>query len=211
MKPSFLLCVDLDGVVADYETAFREFVASERGLLAADLAPMSKWDFDGVWGITDRDEYLALHGKAISEAHMFATMPAVAGASDVLWHLNDAYDVHIRIVTHRLVVKGGHDCAVADTVTWLQQPRADGRPLVPYRDICFIAHKAHVGGDMYIDDAPHNVEALRAAGFDTVVMDALYNRHVPGPRACNWNEVGALVEAKIQWLTGDPLKTSTEV
>jgi 5'(3')-deoxyribonucleotidase len=210
MNSTFLLCVDLDGVVADYENAFRAFVAGERGVDPATLEPMTKWDFDGVWGIQDRDEYLALHGKAISQAHMFATMPAVEHASDVLWRLNDEHDVHIRIVTHRLVVKGGHDCAVADTVQWLQQPREDGRPLVPYRDICFIAHKAHVGGDMYIDDAPHNVEALRAAGFDTVVMDAAYNRHVPGPRANNWHELGEMVEAKIRWLAGDPLKHDSD-
>jgi 5'(3')-deoxyribonucleotidase len=132
-------------------------------------------------------------------------MPAIHRASEVLWELNDELDVHIRIVTHRLVVKGGHDCAVADTVTWLQQPREDGRPLVPYRDICFIAQKAHVGGDMYIDDAPHNVEALRAAGFDTVVMDALYNKHVEGPRAHNWDEMADLVRKKIAWRNADPM------
>lgn len=206
MIDNFLLCVDLDGVVGDYETAFREFVAKDKGVDPATLGPLDKWDFDDVWGIKDREEYLDLHARAVTDGRIFATMPAVAGASDVLWALNDELDVHIRIVTHRLVVKGGHDCAVADTVAWLQQPRPDGRPLVPYRDICFIAQKAHVGGDMYIDDAPHNVEALRSAGFDTVVMDALYNRHVDGPRAHTWDDMASLVRAKVEWRQADPMR-----
>jgi 5'(3')-deoxyribonucleotidase len=206
MQDNFLLCVDLDGVVGDYETAFRQFVAKDKGVDPSTLGVLDKWDFDGVWGIKDREEYLDLHARAVTDGRIFATMPAVEHASDVLWDLNDSLDVHIRIVTHRLVVKGGHDCAVADTVTWLQQPREDGRPLVPYRDICFIAHKADVGGDMYIDDAPHNVESLRAAGFDTVVMDMPYNKHVVGPRAYTWHDMANFVRAKIEWRQNDPMR-----
>jgi 5'-nucleotidase len=204
-KQSFVFCVDLDGVVADYDTAFKHFVARETGVDPATLGVQDKWDFTGVWGIRDRAHYIELHNKAVCEG-MFASMPHVAGASDALWRLNDRYDVHIRIVTHRLIIKGGHDRAVTDTVSFLQQLRPDGRPVVPYRDICFIADKADVGGDLYIDDAPHNVEALRASGFDVIVMDMPYNRHLDGPRARNWDEVEGLVAAKIAWAAADPLR-----
>lgn len=204
----FVLCVDLDGVVADYEKGFKHIVALENGLNEDDLGPQTSWDFSGCnWGIRDREHYLALHTKAVVEHRMFANMPAIEGASDALWRLSDA-GVWVRIVTHRLVVKNTHQAAVADTVAWLEQPRPDGRPLVPYRDICFIGTKREVGGNMYIDDAPHNVEALRAAGYDTIVMDAAYNRSVDGPRAMNWDDVERLVKAKMSWSAADPMRAA---
>lgn len=204
-KKSFVFCVDLDGVVADYDAAFRAFVAREMNREPSTLETQTTWDFTGVWGIRDRDHYVELHNKAVTEG-MFATMPLVAGASDALWRLNDRHDVHIRIVTHRLIIKGGHNTAIADTVSWLQRTREDGRPLVPYRDICFIADKAEVGGDLYIDDAPHNVEALRGQGYDVIVMDQPYNRHLDGPRAAGWDQVEAMVCAKLDWVHADPLR-----
>jgi 5'(3')-deoxyribonucleotidase len=80
--------------------------------------------------------------------------------------------------------------------------------LVPYRDICFIGAKRDVGGDAYIDDAPHNVTALRGAGYDCIVMDAAYNRDLEGPRACNWSDVERLVMAKMDWQNNDPMRGS---
>ena len=204
----FVLCVDLDGVVADYETAFRKIVALELGLDEEEMGPQLQWDFSGSkWGIKDRDHYLALHTKAVSEHRMFENMPAIEGASDALWRLSDA-GVWVRIVTHRLVVKNTYQNAVADTVSWLEKPRPDGRPLVPYRDICFIGAKRDVGGDAYIDDAPHNVVALREAGYDVIVMDAGYNRDLDGPRARNWDDVERIVMAKMDWKNNDPMRTS---
>lgn len=199
------LCVDLDGVVADYETAFKTIVADELGRDPATMGPQISWDFSSCdWGIENRDHFFALHTKAVVEHRMFKTMPAMPDVSDVLWRLSDA-GVWVRIVTHRLVVKNTHDVAVADTVTWLQQPREDGRPLIPYRDICFIGAKSDVGGDCYIDDAPHNVAALREAGYPCLVMDASYNRHVPGPRVSTWHEIEDRVMRAMEWRSEHPL------
>lgn len=206
-KP-FVLCVDLDGVVADYETAFRKIVAQELGRDESELGPQVAWDFSTCeWGVRDREHFFELHTKAVVEHRMFATMPAIEGASDTLWRLSDA-GVWVRIVTHRLVVKNTHHVAVGDTVSWLQQPREDGRPLIPYRDICFIGAKSDVGGDCYIDDAPHNVEALRKAGYPCLVMDCAYNRHVGGPRVKSWTEIEELVMQTMQWRDADPLLLS---
>ena len=52
---------------------------------------------------------------------------------------------------------------------------------IPYRDLCFLGDKPEVEADAYVDDAPHNVEALRAAGNDVIVFDQPYNGHVDGP------------------------------
>jgi hypothetical protein len=115
-------------------------------------------------------------------------MPPVVGAAEALWRLSDA-GVWIRIITHRLCVNWGHAVAVADTVAWLDD---NG---IPYRDICFLGAKPEVEADCYVDDAAHNVEALRAAGNEVIVFDQPYNAGVADPRAHGWAEVEELVSA----------------
>jgi 5'-nucleotidase len=195
MDDTFVLGVDLDGVCADYTGAFRAVVAADAGVDPDELGEQTHWEFDrSGWPVRDRDHFMDLHKQAVVEQRLFATMGEIDGASDTLWRLSDA-GVYIRIITHRLVVNWGHDIAVGDTVSWLQAPRSDGRPRIPYRDVCFCANKAEVGADAYIDDAPHNIAALRlsARANDVICFDAPYNRHVPGLRAHNWGEVETLI------------------
>lgn len=182
--PAFVLGVDLDGVCGDHTEAFRRVVAAELGVDPATLGPQTSWDFVE-WGLTPA-EFLRLHRVGVLEHRMFADMPVVPGAAEVLWRLSDA-GVWIRLITHRLYANWGHAVAVADTVAWL-----DGHG-IPYRDLCFLGHKPHVDADAYLDDAPHNIAELRATGADAIVFDQPYNREVPGPRAHGWEEVERLV------------------
>jgi 5'(3')-deoxyribonucleotidase len=194
---TFVLGVDLDGVVGDYEHIFRLVVADEEGRDPDLLGPQTHWGFgDSGWPIRDEDHYLELHRRGIAKHKMFAEMLPVAGASDALWRLSDA-GVHIRIVTHRLYVNWDHESVVAQTVGWLQSPRQDGRPLIPYRDLCFMGDKTDVGADLYVDDAPHNIAALRANHADVICFDRLYNRNIPGLRAANWDEVERIVMDRV--------------
>jgi len=184
MARPFVFGVDLDGVVADYTVGFREVVAADRGVAPDSLPEDRSWDFHE-WGLSV-DDFNRLHEHAVTELRMLATLPVVPGAADALWRLSDA-GVWIRIVTHRLYVNWGHAAAVADTVTWLDENR------IPYRDICFLGAKPEVEADCYVDDAPHNVEELRAAGNDVIVFDQPYNREFGGLRAKNWEEAEAIV------------------
>lgn len=178
-----VLGVDLDGCVGDYEAAFRRCVAAQLGVAPDTLGPQHTWDYAQVgWGIRDGAHFLDLHRRAVAGQRLFADMPVVPGAAEALWTLSDA-GVRIRIVTHRLCVSGIHHTAVADTVAWLDAHD------IPYRDLCFVEDKTDVGTDVFVDDAPHNVTALRAAGTDVVVFDQRYNRHLPGRRARSWADV----------------------
>lgn len=179
----FVLGVDLDAVCADYVSAFRQVVAADRDVPPETLTSEVSWDFAS-WGL-DRSEFLRLHQAGV-DAGMFATMPAIEGASEALWNLSNA-DIWIRVITHRLIMNGAHQTVARDTVAWLD--KAD----IPYRDLCFIGAKSDVGAHCYIDDAPHNIEALRAAGNTVIVFDQPYNRHIPGLRACSWAEAEHLV------------------
>lgn len=185
----FVLGVDLDGVVADYETAMRQAMVDMTGKPAEAFGPLTAWNMAAVgWGFSDHDEFLVAHRRAVQELHLFETMPAIAGASETLWRLSDA-GIWIRIITHRLVVNFAHAAAVADTVTWLDKER------IPYRDICFIGDKPQVGADLYIDDAPHNIDALRDGGSQVLIFDQLYNRHLDGDRVADWAAVEEAVLA----------------
>jgi 5'(3')-deoxyribonucleotidase len=184
----FILGVDLDGVCGDYSGALRQVVALEKGVDVASLAEQASWDFLE-WGLAP-GEFGQLHRKAVLEHRIFRSMPPVEGAADALWRLSDA-GVWIRIITHRIYGNWGHAVAVGDTVAWLDSVG------IPYRDLCFLGAKPQVEADCYIDDAPHNVEALRASGAYVIVFDQLYNRHLDGPRAADWTEVEELVGARV--------------
>jgi 5'-nucleotidase len=176
---AFVLGVDLDGVCGDHTEAFRQVVAAERGVDPASLPTQVSWNFYE-WGLDD-ESFLEVHRRAVLEHRMFATMPVIDGAAEALWRLSDA-GVWIRLITHRLYANWGHAVAVGDTVSWLDHAG------IPYRDLCFLGQKPQVEADAYIDDAPHNIEALRAEGNEVIVFDQPYNRHVEGRRARSWDD-----------------------
>lgn len=189
----FVLGVDLDGVCADYTTAFAQVVAEERDIDVSELTTDVSWDF-AEWGL-DRDEFLRLHRLGVQERHMFRDMPAMDGVADALWRLSDA-GVWIRIITHRLVTNWGHAVIVSDTVEWLDTNR------IPYRDLCFLGAKPEAQADTYIEDAPHNIASLRAGGNTVVVFDQPYNRDLDGPRASNWAEAEAVLASLVTQRVG---------
>ncbi|MGH9275066.1 MAG: 5' nucleotidase, NT5C type [Acidimicrobiales bacterium] len=197
MSRDFILGVDLDGVCGDYTLAFRAVVAADRNVDPATLGDARSWDF-AEWGVDSSEEFDRLHRLAVLEHRMFRDMPPMEGVAESLWRLSDA-GVWIRIITHRLCVNWGHAVAVADTVSWLD---ATG---IPYRDICFLGAKPEVEADCYVDDASHNVTALREAGNHVIVFDAPYNQDVDGPRARSWADVEELVKARVLDL-GHPLQ-----
>lgn len=181
--------VDLDGVCGDFSAAFAAVVAEHRGIPVEELPPRQHWDFSE-WGIEDEEQFRALHQHAVLEHRVFRTMPVIDGCAAALWRLSDA-GVWIRIISHRLYVNWGHQEVVADTVAWLDEHG------IPYRDLCFLGHKPQVECDIYVDDAPHNVEGLRAAGNDVITFAQPYNAHLADPRAATWEEVESIVLARL--------------
>jgi 5'-nucleotidase len=184
-----VLGVDLDGVCADYEGAFRASIVRQLGRDASTLPPQTVMDAYSEWGLTF-EEFETAHRTAVTEDRIFRHMEPLPGVSEALWRLSDA-GVWIRIITHRLLFNWAHESSAADTAYWLDANR------IPYRDLCFIGDKPNVGADLYVDDSPRNIAALRAAGKDAIVFDQPYNRHLPAPRARTWDDVVAHVEAEL--------------
>jgi len=184
MSETFVFGVDLDGVCGDYTGAFRQIVAEELGVTIEQLPLERNYDFDE-WGLS-ADQFAQLHYDAVIKHRMLAKLPVMEGCADALWRLSDA-GIWIRVITHRLYVNWGHATVVSDTVTWLDEAR------IPYRDLCFLGHKPQVGADVYVDDAPHNLTGLAAAGNEVIIFDQPYNRSMEGRRAHNWDEVLEMV------------------
>jgi len=71
---------------------------------------------------------------------------------------------------------------VSQSIDWLDKQG------IPYWDLCFIKQKEQVGADLYIEDAPANVEALRSKGLYTICFGNSTNRKVSQPRVNSWEE-----------------------
>ena len=71
---------------------------------------------------------------------------------------------------------------------------------IPYWDLCFMRDKAAVGANLYLEDSPANIEALRSDGHATIAFRNSTNRHLPPPYAEDWIEMEALIFAELeQW------------
>jgi 5'(3')-deoxyribonucleotidase len=186
----FVLGVDLDGVVADFARGLKPIAAEWLGVAEGSLTDEIGYGFPE-WQLETCGGYDALHRFAVKERELFARLPPVAGAPAALRRLDTIPELRIRIITHRLYIHWFHKEAIRQTTEWLE------RHGIPYWDLCFMRDKAAVGADLYLEDSPENIEALRATGHETIVVGNSTNRHVPAPRAENWVEVEALVRKRI--------------
>lgn len=189
-QDKFVFGVDLDGVVADFIAGLRPVAAEWLGIAVESLPLEVSYGFPE-WRLEDYGGYEALHRFAVKERDLFQRLPPIAGAPAALRRLSGR-DVRIRIITHRLYIKWFHQEAVQQTVDWLEYHG------IPYWDLCFMRDKAAVGADLYVEDSPANIRALRATGHEVLVLRNSTNRDLPGPGAESWEEVEAFVEARIR-------------
>ena len=192
---SFILGVDLDGVVGDFyailKTIAAEWLDKPPSALTSEVSyGLEEWDLNAYGG------YEQLHRFAVTQRNLYRDMRPIPDAAAILRKLS-ARDIRIRIITHRLFIKHFHKLTIMQTVEWLDHWD------IPYWDLCFMKDKGAVGAHVYIDDSPANVLSLRASGCHTIVFGNSTNRSLPGPRADNWGEVEKLVlDAMEEWRTG---------
>ena len=189
----FVLGVDLDGVCADFYGGLRPIAAEWLGKKLDDLPEGVSYELPE-WGLEPFGGYEQLHRFAVTERNFFETLQPIPGCPAALRNLS-TQNIRIRIITHRLFIKHFHKEAVRQTVAWLDSHD------IPYWDLCFMKDKAAVGADLYIEDAPHNVEALRAANLPTIVFTNSTNVNVAPPKAASWAEVvDQVLKARETWL-----------
>ncbi|MDR2363112.1 MAG: 5'-nucleotidase [Spirochaetaceae bacterium] len=194
-ESSFILGVDLDGVVGDFYGAMRVIAAEWLDKPVESLTEEVGYGLEE-WGITEYGGYDRLHRFAVTQRNLFRDMKPIRDAPAVLRKLSNR-GIRIRIITHRIFIKYSHRTSITQTVDWLDSYD------IPYWDLCFMNDKGAVGAHVYIDDAPSNVVRLRDHGCRTIVFTNSTNRELPGPRADSWYDVERLVmAAKEEWHTG---------
>ena len=185
MKKQFVLGVDLDGVVADFIGGLRPIAADWLGVEESELTTEISYEFPE-WSLNEFGGYEALHRFAVKERDLFKNLPPIEGAPAALRRLS-TQNIRIRIITHRLFIKWFHEEAIQQTVKWLEHHG------IPYWDLCFMRDKSAVGANLYLEDNPDNIKALRNDGHKTIVVVNSMNRDLPEPRAENWDQIEKLV------------------
>jgi 5'(3')-deoxyribonucleotidase len=194
-ESSFILGVDLDGVVGDFYGAMRIIAAEWLNKALDELTTEVTFGLDQ-WGIAEYGGYDRLHRFAVTQRNLFRDMKPIKDAPATLRKLSSR-GIRIRIITHRLFLKYSHKTSITQTVDWLDNWD------IPYWDLCFMNDKVAVGAHVYIDDAPSNIKQLRSQGCKTIVFTNSTNRDLPGPRVDTWQEAeGIVMEALEEWKTG---------
>jgi 5'(3')-deoxyribonucleotidase len=196
----FVLGLDLDGTCADFYGRMREIAAEWTEMPLDTLPDEAVWGLTN-WGIPD-GWYDRFHRFAVTERNLFGTLKPLPGAPQALRRLSTE-GVRIRIVTHRLVVRYFHRVAVAQTVEWLDHWH------IPYWDLCFIQQKGEVGADLYVEDSPQNINDLRGAGKEVLIMTNSTNREAEGKRVDDWGRAEEQIRAiYYEWLGAHGLAPS---
>jgi len=184
----FVLGVDLDGVVADFYRGLKPIVAEWFDRPAKELPDEVSYGLTE-WGIADKADYDRIHRFAVVDRGLFERLVPIPHAPATLRRLSRD-GIRIRIITHRLYIEHIHETTIDQTVAWLDHYG------IPYWDICFMRDKVAVGANLYVDDSPHNIEALRSAGNDAIVFTGPTNKAVAGPRADSWNQLEQLIRER---------------
>jgi beta-phosphoglucomutase-like phosphatase (HAD superfamily) len=183
-----IIGVDLDGVCSDFYGRMREIAAEWFEVPIEQLTPDVSFGLDE-WGIEKKEQYESLHRFAVTQRGLFQTSPMIPGARNYLRRLSDE-GARIRIITHRLFIHYFHRASVGQTIDWLDH---NG---IPYWDLCFMKQKEQVGADIYIEDSPGNVTALRAQGLYTICFGNSTNKHLGDPRVETWAEAYELIHRR---------------
>jgi 5'(3')-deoxyribonucleotidase len=160
------LGIDLDGVVADFNSGWMARYNREFG---ASLEPAQVVMWDGLQRLTHfptMDDFWAW--AQTGSASIFRDLPVIDGALETLVELAREH----RIV----IVSSKFDWAIPDTLAWLSEHR------IPAREIHFVWDKTSVPCDIYLEDAPHNLDRLVSARPESLIcrMVRPWNRPLPG-------------------------------
>jgi 5'(3')-deoxyribonucleotidase len=188
-RRDFVLGVDLDGVCADFYGAGRVAAAHWLGVDVETLTPAPTWGLPE-WNLACKGTYTDFH-RHLLDGEFFRTMPQIPGATESLRRISEELEVRIRIITHRLYISGGHREAAGQTVDWLEDNK------IPYWDLCLVADKPAVEANLYIEDSPRNILALREQRHPTVIFTNSTNLEMEGARAQNWADVELRVAEQV--------------
>lgn len=181
LLPGLRVGIDMDGVLADFNTGWmtrynRDFDAN------LDASMVQEWD--GLYTLThfgSMAEFWAwAQGDGVST---FRHAPPLPGAIEGIKRIGQKHRVAI--------VSSKFDWAIPDSLAWL----ADHD--VPAREVHFLWDKRLAECDVYLDDAPHQLQELRDGLPDATICRMVHAWNDPMPGVVDvhsWEEFERVVD-----------------
>ena len=181
LLPGIRIGIDMDGVLADFNTGWMTRYNTDFGT-ALEASMVDRWDgLHSLTHFTSMDDFWAwAQGDGRST---FRDAPPLPGAIEAITRIGRRHRV--------VIVSSKFDWAIPNSLAWL----ADHR--VPAREVHFLWDKTLARCDIYLDDAPHQLEELRDGVPDAVVCRMVHpwNEPVAGVvDVHSWTEFEAVVE-----------------
>ena len=178
------LGIDLDGVVADFNSGWIRRYNQDFG---ADVAFDAVEAWDAIPSLTHfRHMGEFWRWAQDHDGHsLFRHLETYPGAVDTMWRL-------IRQRHQIVIITTKPPWAIHDTFAWLSEHQ------VPTREVHIVEDKWTVDCDIYLEDAPHNLEALVAKRSDRTVARFVrpWNQPVPGAvDVTDWQTFEKLVDS----------------
>lgn len=180
--------IDLDGVLYDFDFAFRSYLIDTHGWRPDWCTAVTRWEFYEDWGISLAGFKRVCHqaadaGRLWNEGPPMdrrTAIPALRGLKEA------GHSLHV--ITHRGF--GTHPSAShVATAKWL------GEYDIPYDTLTFSGDKTIVKTDWMIEDNADNYSALKKSGCNAVLIDRPWNQHVEDAvRVTSVSEFAELVE-----------------
>ncbi|MGI9667567.1 MAG: 5' nucleotidase, NT5C type [Acidimicrobiia bacterium] len=180
----FRLGIDLDGVVADFNTGWMTRYNEEFGTsLTPDM--VTSWDaMLELAHFNDMDAFWAWAHNG-SGPGLFRHLPVYDGAKEALNRLSQNHEI--------VIITTKPKWARSETFTWI------GEHEIPTREVHITRRKWRVDCDIYLDDGPHNVEALLRERPDRTTCRFVrpWNEPIPGAvDVDSWDTFVALVDKR---------------
>ena len=176
MQEPYVLGLDLDGTCADFYGRMRHIAAEWVGESVDNLDPQPIWGLTN-WGLQE-GEYDRLHRFAVTQRDLFRSLEPLPGA---LKQYADS--------AQKASESGSSGTVSLSAISTKRQLHKTIERLdyhaIPYWDLCLMRNKGSVGADLYVEDFPSNIQALRDLGHRVLIMDNPTNRNIsdqPGGR-----------------------------
>ena len=181
LMPGIRVGVDMDGVLADFNTGWMQRYNDEFGT-RLEAAMVQQWD--GLHKLTHFGSMAEFWAWAQGEGRStFRDAPPLPGAIEAIKRIGARHRVAI--------VSSKFDWAIPDSLAWL----ADHG--VPAREVHFLWDKTLARCDVYLDDAPHQLDDLARRLPEAVVCRMVHPWNEPLPGVVDvhsWAEFERVVE-----------------
>jgi len=176
--------VDLDGVVADFTQGWTSQYKIDFGNEIKE-EDITEWGLSKPLTHFEEEVDFWNWAKDFNGSSIFRNLNTYENAVKVLFEISmDGHEV--------VIISSKPWWSIHDTLIWL------GENKIPSKEIHFLEDKWKIDCDVYIDDAPHQLENFVKNVPDKLILRFVrpYNRPVAGTKDLNsWLELNSLLES----------------